>query len=124
MRASVPQSIIWKNDLLFAGVKYTPELTDAVAAGAAPGYWPYRRAKEDGSVQFVPVPYLFKLGDAVARVRVHDAGLYEVRRAGDGMSLWNGSTPLCPVEFVQAHSWQSFRTSDGSAYLEAGVEQL
>jgi hypothetical protein len=28
------------------------------------------------------------------------------------------------VEFVREHSWQSIRTSDGSKYLDAGVEQF
>ncbi len=109
---------------MFRGVRYTPELSEAVAEGAAPGYWPYRKINADGGGQFLPVPYLFKLGPAVARVRVHDAGAFEVRRKGEGFALWNGDTEVCGVEFVRAHSWQSFRTSDGSKYLDAGVEQL
>ena len=121
---SLPGPIVWKSELLFRGVKYTPELSEAVAEGAAPGYWPYRKIEPDGSGRFLPVPYLFKLGHAVARVRVHDAGAYEVRRQGGGFALWDGGRELCGVEFVRAHSWQSFRTSDGSKYLDAGVEQL
>ena len=121
---SLPSQIIWKSELLFRGVRYTPELSEAVAEGAAPGYWPYRKIDSYGSGHFVPVPYLFRLGTAVARVRVHDAGTYEVRRVGAGFSLWEGDSELCDVEFVRAHSWQSFRTTDGSKYLDAGVEQL
>ena len=123
-RASLPAPIVWKTELLFRGVKYTSELSEAVAEGAAPGYWPYRKVASDGSGQFVPVPYLFKLGQAVARVRVHDGGAFEVRRSGSGFMLWDGDAELCGVEFVRAHSWQSFRTTDGSKYLDAGVEQL
>jgi hypothetical protein len=121
---SLPRPIVWKADLLFSGVKYTPELSEAVAEGAAPGFWPYRQIDADGKGQFLPVPYLFKLGDAVARVRVNASGAYEVRRHGSGFMLSKNGEHLAPVEFVRAHSWQSFRTSDGSAYLEAGVEQL
>jgi hypothetical protein len=121
---SLPGPIIWKSELLFRGVKYTPELSEAVAEGAAPSYWPYRKTAPDGAAAFVPVPYLFKLGQAVARVRVNDAGAYEVRRHGEGFALWDNGQELCDVEFVRAHSWQSFRTSDGSKYLDAGVEQL
>ena len=120
----IPAQIIWKSELLFRGVRYTPELSEAVAEGAAPGYWPYRKIDSDGSGRFLPVPYLFKLGDAVARVRVHDAGEYEVRREDAGFAIWHGDKKVSPVEFVPAHSWQSFRTSDGSKYLDAGVEQL
>src|SRR5689334_2819776 len=94
IRASLPKSIVWKNQLLFSGVKYTPALTEAVTEGAAPGFWPYRKIAADGSGQFLPVPYLFKLGHAVARVRVHDAGLYEVRRSGSGFTLWKDNEQL------------------------------
>lgn len=121
---SLPGQIVWKSELLFRGVKYTPELSEAVAEGAAPGYWPYRKIEPDGSGRFLPVPYLFRLGHAVARVRVHDAGAYEVRRDGSVFAIWHGGSRVCDVEFVRAHSWQSFRTSDGSKYLDAGVEQL
>ncbi|HUB79203.1 MAG TPA: radical SAM protein [Bryobacteraceae bacterium] len=124
LRTPLPDPIVWKSELLFRGVKYTPELSEAVAEGAAPGYWPYRKVETGGSGKFLPVPYLFQLGKAVARVRVHDAGAFEVRRDGSGFALWDGGRQLCAVEFVRAHSWQSFRTTDGASYMDAGVEQL
>ena len=90
----LPKQIVWKAELLFTGVKYNPALTEAVAEGAAVNYWPYRKIAADGTGQMVPVPYLFKLGDAVARVRVNDASEYEVRRAGSGFMLFGNGEPL------------------------------
>jgi hypothetical protein len=120
----LPRQIVWKAELLFTGVKYNPALTQAVAEGAAQNYWPYRKIAADGTGEMVPVPYLFKLDDAVARVRVNDASEYEVRRDGPGYMLFGSGKSLCEVEFVREHSWASFRTSDGATYSEAGVEQL
>ena len=60
-QACLPGPIVWKSELLFRGVKYTTELSEAVAEGAAPGYWPYRKIAADGSGAFLQVPYLFKL---------------------------------------------------------------
>jgi len=121
----LPKQIVWKAELLFTGVKYNPALTEAVAEGAAPNYWPYRKIAADGTGELVPVPYLFKLDEAVARVRVNDASEYEVRREGEGFLLFDGSgAPLCDVEFVREHAGASFRTSDNATYSEAGVEQL
>jgi hypothetical protein len=123
-QAPLPGPIVWKSELLFRGVKYTPELSEAVAEGAAPGYWPYRKIDPNGTGSFMPVPYLFKLGQAVARVRVNDGGAYEVRRKGSSFTLWDDGKELCDVEFVRAHAFQAFRTTDGSKYMDAGVEQL
>ena len=66
----LPKPLVWKAQLMFTGVKYTDALTEAVAEGAAPGYWPHRVISADGVGQLRPVPYLFKLERAVARVRV------------------------------------------------------
>jgi len=120
----LPKALVWKAQLMFTGVRYTEALSEAVEEGAAPGYWPHRLISADGSGQFRPVPYLFKLESAVARVRVDDKSPYEVRREVAGFTLWCEDEQLCTVQFVPKHSWGSFRTSDGSTYTEAGVEQL
>ena len=120
----LPEAIVWKTELLFSGVKYSEVLTEAVQEGAAANYWPYRKISADGQGRFVPVPYLFKLGSAVARVRINDRSAYQVRRSNGTFQLWQDGAALCDVEFVRAHAWQSFRTSDGGSYYDAGVEQL
>ena len=122
--STLPNALVWKAQLMFTGIRYSDVLTEAVEEGAAPGYWPYRKIGEDGTGQFRQVPYLFKLDRAVARVRVNDKSNYEVRRGDGGFGLWCDDELLCSVEFVPAHSWASFRTSDGATYAEAGIEQL
>jgi len=123
----IPASVLWKTDLLFRGVRYSPELTEAVAGGAAENYWPYTKRDAESRLVQIPVPYLFRLeSGSVARVRVDDTSDLAVRRDGSptGFMLCRGEQPLCPIDFVKAHSWQSFRTSDGLTNYEAGVEQL
>lgn len=124
LHTELPNELIWKAELMFSGVRYTDVLTEAVAEGAAKGYWPYRKLGADGGGEFREVPYLFKLGSAVARVRVHDKGVFEVQRSASGYALCRDGQELCPMEFVKAHAWASFRTSDGASYYDAGVEQL
>lgn len=121
----IPVAILWKTALLFRGVAFTGALAEAVAEGAAPNFWPYRRRDPAGLLTLVPVPYLFRLeGGAVVRVRVDDRSELEVRRESAGFALWSGEERLCGVDFVRAHAWQSFRTRDGASPGEAGVEQL
>jgi hypothetical protein len=121
----IPVPILWKTALLFRGVAFTEALAEAVAEGAAPNFWPYRRRDPAGLLSLVPVPYLFRLeGGAVARVRVDDRSAIQVRRESAGYALWSGEERLCRVDFVRAHAWQSFRTRDGASPGEAGVEQL
>jgi hypothetical protein len=123
----LPESILWKTDLLFQGVRYTEELEQASAEGAAPNYWPYRKVGADGRTSPVEVPYLFLLGGtAVARVRVDDRSPMTVRRDTRDVPfrLYENERDLCEVGFVQAHAWHTFRTSDGASQHQAGVEQL
>ncbi|OGL16152.1 MAG: hypothetical protein A3F92_13935 [Candidatus Rokubacteria bacterium RIFCSPLOWO2_12_FULL_71_22] len=121
----LPGSILWKTGLLFRGVCFTGALAEAVAEGAAPNFWPYRRRDARGQLELIPVPYLFRLeGGAVARVRVDDRSALDVRRDAAGFGLWSGSERLCAIEFVRAHAWQDHRTRDGSTPSAAGVEQL
>lgn len=121
----IPAPVLWKTELLFRGVAFTEVLAEAVAEGAAPNFWPYRRRDALGRLDLVPVPYLFRLeGGAVARVRVDDRSGLAVRREPPGFALWSGEERLCGVDFVRAHAWQSFRTRDGATPSEAGVEQL
>jgi hypothetical protein len=123
----IPESILWKTDLLFQGVRYTEELEQAFAEGAAPNYWPYRKIGLDGKQTLVQVPYLFLLeGGAVARVRVDDRSPMLVRRESKGspFRLYENGRDLCEIGFVRSHEWQHFRTSDGASQYEAGVEQL
>src|ERR1022692_3273389 len=123
----IPGAVLWKTELMFRGVRYTPELAAAVSEGAAENYWPYTKRDAASHLLQIPVPYLFRLENgSVARVRVDDTSDLAVRRAqrGDGFALCDGDEPLCPIDFVQAHSWQSFRTSDGFSHYEAGVERL
>jgi hypothetical protein len=122
----MPETILWKTELLFRGVQFTSALAEAAADGAAPNFWPHTERDENGKLQFTPIPYLFRLSDgSVARVRVEETSSLSVRRndAG-GFSLWDADACLCPIDFVAAHAWQSFRTSDGKTQFEAGVEQL
>ena len=124
---NMPESIFWKTDLLFQGVRYTEELEQASAEGAAPNFWPYRKRGPDGQQVLVDVPYLFLLeGGAVARVRVDDRSPMAVRREkkGSPFRLYENGRDLCEIGFVQSHAWQHFRTSDGASHYEAGVEQL
>jgi hypothetical protein len=124
---AIPEPVLWKTDLMFRGVRYTPELTDAVSEGAAVNFWPYTRQDAELKTIRLSVPYLFRLRTgSVARVRVDDTSTMRVQRdpAGQGFSLWDEEDRLCPIEFVEAHSWHSFRTSDDCNYYEAGVEQL
>ncbi len=123
----LPASILWKTDLLFQGVRYTDELEQASAEGAAPNYWPYRKRDAGGRTHPVEVPYLFQLeGGAVARVRVDDRSPMSVRRENKSapFRLFEDDRELCDVSFVRAHAWHGFRTSDGASNYEAGVEQL
>jgi hypothetical protein len=123
---TLPNDVLWKTELLFRGVRFTPALAEAAAEGAAPNFWPYRRKAADGHLESIAVPYLFHLaGGGVARVRVEDDSPYEVRRdAGGPYRLWSRGAPLCDVEFVRRHAWQDYRTRDGLSPIEAGVEQL
>jgi len=124
---NLPQSILWKTNLLFQGVRFTEALAQASAEGAAPNFWPYRKKGADGKIQMVDVPYLFLLeGGAVAHLRVDDRSPITVER-GNGnapFQIYEEGKLLCDVGFVQAHAWQKFRTSDGVGNFEAGVEQL
>jgi hypothetical protein len=124
---AVPDPVLWKTELLFRGVRFTEALAEASAEGAAPNFWPYRKRDASGRLQLVPVPYLFELeSGAVARVRVDDGSALAVRRDAPGgpFGLWRGDERLCGLDFVRAHAWQGFRTSDGATPFEAGVEQL
>ena len=123
----LPELVLWKTELLFRGVRFTDVLAEAVAEGAAPNFWPYRKRDEAGKWQVIQVPYLFRMeGGAVARVRVDDRSDLEVRRDGPGkpFTLWNGEELLCSLGFVRAHAWQNYRTKDGTTPSAAGVEQL
>lgn len=121
----VPGSVVWKTVLLFQGVRFSDALAEAVTEGAAPNFWPYRRRDAAGSLDPVPIPYMFRLeGGAVARVRVDDASSLVVHREADGFALHRGDERLCRTDFVRAHAWQRFRTRDGHAPAEVGVEQL
>lgn len=123
---TLPRSLLWKTELLFRGVRFTPALAEAAAAGAAPNFWPYKRTDARGLTETIAVPYLFHLdGGGVARVRIEDGSPYEVRHeAGGPYRLHAGDQPLCDVEFVARHAWQEHRTRDGLTPIEAGVEQL
>jgi len=131
---TIPEPVLWKTDLMFRGVRYTPELTEAVDEGAAVNFWPYTKRDADSKLIQLAVPYLFRLDSgSVARVRVDDTSSMCIRRdvaaarnnpRSGGFVLWDGDTRLCPIDFVRAHSWQGFRTSDGLGAYEAGVEQL
>lgn len=122
---ALPDDVLWKTELLFRGVRFTPALAEAAEEGAAPNFWPYRRRDAHGHLESIAVPYLFHLaGGGVARVRVEDGSPYEVRRDRAGYHLWSAGAPLCDVEFVRRHAWQDFRTPDGLSPIEAGVEQL
>jgi hypothetical protein len=123
----MPASILWKTDLMFRGVRFTEELAQAVAEGAAENYWPYTKRDAESKLIQIPVPYLFRLeSGAVARVRVDDTSDLSVRRrpGSKAFMLYSGDQSICPIEFVEQHSWHSFRTSDGLSHNEAGVEQL
>jgi len=121
----LPGSVLWKTELLFRGVRYTEALKQAAEEGAAPNFWPYA-FREGLKTQYIPVPYLFRVnGGAVARVRVDDRSEFFVRRKEDGRYVLRDShREACEIDFVKAHKWQSFRTSDGASQIEAGVEQL
>jgi hypothetical protein len=123
----IPGPVLWKSELMFRGVRYTPELAAAVSEGAAESCWPYTRRDTASSLLQIPIPHLFRLENgSVARVRVDDTSDLAVRRAqrGGSFTLCDGDGPIGPIDFVQAHSWRSFRTSDGFSHYEAGVEQL
>lgn len=123
----VPEPVLWKTELLFRGVRFTDVLADAVREGAAPNFWPYRKPDPAGGWKVIDVPYLFRLdGGAVARVRVDDRSSLEVRRDSpeEPYTLWDHDNPLCSLDFVRAHVWQSYRTKDGATPHAAGVEQL
>ena len=123
----MPESILRKTDLMFRGVRFTEELRQAVAEGAAENFWPYTKRDAESKLTQIAVPYLFRLeGGTVARVRVDDTSDLTVRRGPEGVAfmLWSDGHPVCPIDFVRAHSWHSFRTSDGLSNYEAGVEQL
>src|ERR1017187_7903989 len=120
----IPGAVMWKTELMFRGVRYTPELAAAVSEGAAENYWPYIRRDAASRLLQISIPYLFRLENgSVARVRVDDTSDLAVRRAqrGDGFALYGGDGPHYPIDFVQAPSWHSLRTSDGFSYYEAGV---
>ena len=121
-QASLPGPIVWKSELLFRGVKYTPELSEAVAEGAAPDTGPIARS----------IPTALELHASALPVQARSGGgtsprerggAYEVRRRAPTSPLGQRKE-LCDVEFVRAHAFQSFRTTDGSRYMDAGVEQL
>ncbi len=141
---SLPEIILWKAELMFGGLRYTEALRQAVAEGAAPNFYPYRRKLPTGLAETVPVPYLFDLGGrAVARIRVDDRANLEVRRdPGGGYTLWGAEASatanaandtaadpdagreLTEVNFVRQHGWNAFRTADGLDPMAAGAEQL
>jgi hypothetical protein len=124
---NVPDTILWKTDLLFRGVRYSPELTEAVAEGAAENFWPYTKRDDASQLLQIPVPYLFRFeSGSVARVRVDDTSDLAIARNGSGDGFWlcDEEGPLCSIGFTQAHRWRAFRTSDGLTSYEAGVEQL
>jgi len=92
----LPELVLWKTELLFRGVRFTDVLAEAVAEGAAPNFWPYRKRDENGQVQVIQVPYLFQMeGGAVARVRVDDRSDLEVRRDGPESRSPSGTARSC-----------------------------
>lgn len=129
----LPEIILWKAELMFGGLRFTDALPRAVAEGAAPNFYPYRRKMASGLAETVPVPYLFDLGGkAVARIRVDDRASLEVRHDAGRYTLWAvegqgedaGARELCEVSFVPKHGWNAFRTADGLDPFAAGAEQL
>ena len=89
---ALPDDVLWKTELLFRGVRFTPALAEAAEEGAAPNFWPYRRRDAHGHLESIAVPYLFHLaGGGVARVRVEDGSPYEVRRDRAVVPLLFGS---------------------------------
>lgn len=124
----LPEIILWKAELMFGGLRFTDALPKAVAEGAAPNFYPYRRKMASGLAETLPVPYLFDLGGkAVARIRVDDRASLEVRHDAGRYTLWaveGEERELCEVSFVRKHGWNAFRTADGLDPFAAGAEQL
>lgn len=122
----LPRALLHKTDLMFRGVRYSESLGLATRAGAAPGFWPYRKHLSNGQVEAIQIPYMFRLADGgVARVRVDDASPLEVGGNPDeGYTLIEKGTAVSSIGFVGRHAWQNRRTDDGVTPFAAGVSQL
>ena len=84
----MPESILRKTDLMFRGVRFTEELREAVAEGAAEYFWPYTKRDAESKLTQIAVPLLFRLeGGTVARVRVDDTSDLTVRRGPEGVAF-------------------------------------
>jgi hypothetical protein len=122
----IPLPIIVKTELLFHGVRYTPELGEA-GEWAIPNYQPYRfqQGEENPTGKdSVPIPYLMTLEkECLVRVLGNGNSPYRITGGKAGYVVADGDEKIMDVAFQRKPEWQLKTTSDGIPMSAAGVSQ-
>ncbi len=125
-RASLPEPVARKLDLMFDGIRYSDSLGRA-AEHAFPNWYPYRFAPGEpdptGRGQ-ARIPYLIVLpDDTTARIKGNHASPWHV--AGDGKSGYrlchDGRDDTDAIAFAALPRWMSRATSDGVPMVATGL---
>lgn len=123
----LPPSVRHKLDILFDGIRYSPELGQA-AAEAFPNYYPYRFRPDEpnpSGQSTAPIPYLLSLEDGtLVRVRGDGSSPWRVATGGPGYLLAEAGDDAreLPVSFEPLPGWMRRHTSDGFPMARAGID--
>ena len=122
----IPFPILLKNELLFYGVRYTPELGGA-GEWAIPNYQPYRFQKGEENPtgkEYINIPYLITLAES-SLVRVFGNGQSPYRIVGNRNSylLMEDDEEIAEVAFQERPHWQWKETRDATPMSQIGISQ-
>ncbi|MBI4844446.1 MAG: radical SAM protein [Nitrospirae bacterium] len=122
----VPLPVLIKAELLFNGVRYTPELGEA-GAWAIPNWHPYRFQEGEENPtgkDSVNIPYLIILeGGGLVRILGNGNSPYNIVRDIDGYALMEQDEKITTIDFQKKPLWHKKNTSDGTPMVQAGATQ-
>jgi hypothetical protein len=122
----IPLQVLVKTDLLFHGVRYTQELSEA-GAWAIPNYQPYRfqEGEEDPTGKgYINIPYLLTIeGGSLVRILGNGESPYRIIGDGSAHALMEGDEHVIRVEFQKKPLWQQKTTADGTPMSSIGISQ-
>lgn len=121
----IPREIIIKINLLFDGIRFTPELEEA-GKWALPNYQPYRFNKEEKLVRkedCVDIPYLMLLNKLLIRVKINKKSPYKILRENKDYVLYCEDEPLKKIVFQKKPDWFSKKIQDGTPVPRLGLSQ-
>lgn len=122
----IPFPILLKNELLFYGVRYTPQLGEA-GEWAIPNYQPYRfdKGEENPTGQeYINIPYLATLADSsLVRVLGNGRSPYRITGKRNNYILMQENEEIAELAFQERPSWQWKMTRDGTPMSQVGISQ-